>query len=144
MNMFNKPGKSNTPESSSVNLIGNGTHLVGDVKSNGDFRIDGSLKGNIEVKGKLVVGPQGSVEGEITCQNADVSGIIKGKINAADLLTLKSTAKINGDITTGKIAIEPDAQFSGTCSMAGGVVKNISAGSAEKSNTAQEVKAASN
>jgi cytoskeletal protein CcmA (bactofilin family) len=142
--MFNKPGKSNTSESTSVNLIGNGTQLIGDVKSNGDFRIDGSLKGNIEVKGKLVVGPQGSIEGEISCQNADVSGIIKGKINASDLLTLKSTAKINGDIITGKIAIEPEAQFSGTCSMAGGVVKNISAGSAEKNNAVKEVKAASN
>jgi cytoskeletal protein CcmA (bactofilin family) len=142
--MFNKPGKSNTSESTSVNLIGNGTQLIGDVKSNGDFRIDGSLKGNIEVKGKLVVGPQGSIEGEISCQNADVSGIIKGKINASDLLTLKSTAKINGDIITGKIAIEPEAQFSGTCSMAGGVVKNISAGSAEKNNAVKEVKAAAN
>ena len=103
-----------------------GTSIVGDVKSNGDFRIDGTLKGTLSVKGKLVVGPSGHIEGQIECQNADVSGEIKGKINVSELLMLRSSAKINGDIFTGKIAIEPDAQFTGTCSM-GGIVKNIQA-----------------
>ena len=118
--------KNTTIDSTSINLIGNGTQLVGDIKSNGDFRIDGKLNGTINVKGKLVVGPTGSVEGEIDCQNADISGEIKGKINVAELLSLKSTARLTGDIITNKIAIEPDASFTGTCSM-GGVVKNIQA-----------------
>jgi cytoskeletal protein CcmA (bactofilin family) len=123
--MFNKGmAKNSTIESTSINLIGNGTQLIGDIKSNGDFRIDGSLKGTIQVKGKLVVGPTGSIEGQVECQNADISGEIIGKINVAELLSLKSTARLNGDIITMKIAIEPDATFSGTCSM-GGVVKNI-------------------
>jgi cytoskeletal protein CcmA (bactofilin family) len=124
--MFNnKNGKNTVVDSTSVNLIGTGTHLTGDIKSNGDFRIDGTLKGNIEVKGKLVVGPQGTIEGEVICQNADISGQIRGKVSVSELLMLKSTAKLNGDIITAKIAIEPDAQFTGTCSMNGGVVKNI-------------------
>ena len=117
-------GKNVGSESPSINLIGNGTKLVGDVRSNGDFRIDGHLKGTISVKGKLVVGPSGSIEGEIECQNADISGEIKGRITISELLVLKSTARLHGDIITGKIAIEPEAQFTGTCSM-GGVVKNI-------------------
>jgi len=111
-------------ESSSVNLIASGTTITGDVKSNGDFRIDGTLSGTIVVKGKLVVGPSGHIEGEIECQNADISGEIKGKTSVSELLLLRATAKLNGDIFTGKISIEPDAQFTGTCSM-GGVVKNI-------------------
>jgi cytoskeletal protein CcmA (bactofilin family) len=129
----NKSGKSNVVDSTTINILGSGTSLTGEVKSNGDFRIDGNLKGNIEVKGKLVVGNGGTIEGEVVCQNADISGEIKGKLNVAELLTLKSTARIHGDIVTGKIAIEPDAQFTGTCSMGGGVVKNINANGADKS-----------
>lgn len=125
--MFNKGmAKNTTIDSTSINLIGNGTQLAGDIRSNGDFRIDGTLKGTIIVKGKLVVGPTGSIEGEIDCQNADISGEIRGKISVTELLSLKATARLNGDIITAKIAIEPDASFTGTCSM-GGVVKNIQA-----------------
>ena len=125
--MFNKNVTKNTSvESTSINLIGSGTQLTGDIKSNGDFRIDGSLKGTITVKGKLVVGPTGIIEGEVDCQNADVSGEIKGRIQVAELLSLKSTSKLNCDIITSKISIEPEAMFTGNCSM-GGVVKNIQA-----------------
>jgi|ERR1035437_3515744 cytoskeletal protein CcmA (bactofilin family) len=124
--MFSKNSKNMSSDGSSVNLLVAGTSITGDVKSNGDFRIDGTLKGTLSVKGKLVVGPNGHVEGEIECQNADVSGEIRGKINVSELLMLRASAKINGDIFTGKISIEPDAQFTGTCSM-GGIVKNIQA-----------------
>ncbi|MCW3083167.1 MAG: putative acyltransferase [Bacteroidetes bacterium] len=130
--MFNRNmAKNNTSETASVNIIGAGTSLEGDVTTNGDMRIDGSLTGTINVKGKLVVGPSGSVQGEIICQNADVFGTIKGKIGVAELLSLKSSAKLTGDIITNKIAIEPGAIFSGSCSM-GGVIKDIKSGTAEK------------
>lgn len=119
--------KNNTSESPSVNIIGAGTSIEGDVMSNGDMRVDGSLTGTINVKGKLVVGPLGMVHGEIICQNADVSGTVKGKIGVAELLSLKASAKLNGDIITNKIAIEPGALFSGSCSM-GGVIKDIKSG----------------
>jgi len=123
--------KNNASETPSVNIIGAGTSIVGDVISNGDMRIDGSLNGTIQVKGKLVVGPSGSIQGEVLCQNADVSGSIKGKISVAELLSLKASSKLNGDIITNKIAIEPGAIFSGSCSM-GGIVKDIQSGSAEQ------------
>lgn len=122
--MFNKPMAKNNNESPSVNLIGPGTIIEGDITTNGDIRIDGTLKGNIQVKGKLVVGATGILEGEAVCQNADISGSIKGKIGVAELLSLKATSKLNGDIITNKLAIEPGATFSGTCSM-GGVIKDI-------------------
>ena len=116
--------KENNSETPSVNLIGAGTIIVGDVTTNGDIRIDGSLTGSITVKGKLVVGLSGYVEGEAMCQNADISGSIKGKIAVSELLSLKASAKITGDIITNKIAVEPGATFSGTCSM-GGIIKDI-------------------
>ncbi len=113
-----------TPDSGTVNIIGAGTSIEGDVVSGGDIRIDGNLKGTIRTRGKLVVGPTGTIDGEVTCQNADVSGSIRGKVVVTELLSLKNSAKINGEITTGKLAIEPGADFSGSCSM-GGVVKEI-------------------
>ncbi len=123
--MFNKnTTKTAGVDSTSFNLIANGTQLTGDIKANGDFRIDGSLKGTISVKGKLVVGATGLIDGDIDCQNADIMGEVKGNLNVSELLSLKSTARLNCDITTAKISIEPDALFTGNCSM-GGVVKNI-------------------
>jgi cytoskeletal protein CcmA (bactofilin family) len=136
--MFSKGmAKNNASETPSVNIIGAGTFIEGDITTNGDMRIDGSLTGTINVKGKLVVGPSGMVEGEIICQNADISGTIKGKIGVAELLSLKSSSKLNGDIITNKIAIEPGAAFSGSCSM-GGVIKDIKSGTAEKAQLAEK------
>lgn len=123
--MFQKVNKSSAVESSSINLIGNGTHITGDINSNGDVRIDGTLKGNLSISGKLVVGPSGNIEGNVVCQNADISGEIHGKVTVSELLSLKSSAKLLGDIIAGKISIEPNATFTGTCNM-GAVVKNIS------------------
>jgi cytoskeletal protein CcmA (bactofilin family) len=133
--MFNKAmAKDNSSETPSVNLIGVGTVIQGDITTNGDIRIDGALTGSIAVKGKLVIGVSGSVDGEIVCQNA---GGIKGKITVSELLTLKASAKLIGDIITNKIAIEPGATFSGSCSM-GGVIKDIKGERTEKSKFAEK------
>ena len=122
--MLGLGNKNSGSEGSAINLIGSGTQINGDINSTGDVRIDGTLTGNISLNGRLVIGPNGKIEGNVTCQNADVSGEIKGKITVSEILALKNTAKILGDIATGKISIEPGAIFTGTCNM-GAVVKNI-------------------
>ena len=89
--MFNKPdnmARNNENDSPSVNLIGTGTVIRGDIKSEGDIRIAGTLIGAINSKGKVVIGSTGKVEGEIICQNADVSGTVKIKITVAGILLL--------------------------------------------------------
>jgi cytoskeletal protein CcmA (bactofilin family) len=101
----------------SRNTLGCGTKLKGEIESNGDFRIDGTLVGTIKTDGKVVVGSTGKVEGTIICQNADVEGVVKAKLNVSGLLTLKEKSKLEGDVSTGKLAIEPGAQFSGSCKM---------------------------
>jgi len=102
-------------ESPVINIIGNGTIIKGEIKASGDTRIDGTLMGSITSKGKVVVGTTGNVEGEIVCQSADISGNIKGIITVTELLAMKASASVSGDITTGIISIEPGAKFSGTC-----------------------------
>lgn len=116
--------KNQNLDSSSVNLIGNGTKIIGDIQSSGDVRIDGLLTGNIVTSGKFVLGPNGIVDGNVTSSNADISGEIKGTVNVTEMLSLKASAKVSGDIVTGKLAIDSGAVFTGTCNM-GAKVKNM-------------------
>ncbi len=109
--------KNNEAEPAAINLISNGTDITGDIKSTGDIRIDGTLTGNLNTKGKVVIGPTGKVNGEIICKNSEVSGVIEGKISVSQLLNLKASSKILGDIATSKLSIEPGAKFTGNCKM---------------------------
>ena len=113
----------NAPER--LNRIVDGTVIEGTFNSQSNIRVDGTVTGTINTKGRLVVGPKGRIEGDVICNNAEVEGVVEGKIKVNELLALRATAKILGDIHTGKLAIEPGATFTGTCSM-GGVVKEMS------------------
>ncbi len=109
--------KFNEAEAAAINLISSGTDITGDIKSGGDLRIDGTLNGNLNTKGKVVIGPTGKVNGEVVCKNSEVSGTVEGKITVHQLLILKVSSKIFGDIVTAKLSIEPGAIFSGNCKM---------------------------
>ncbi|NLJ43954.1 MAG: polymer-forming cytoskeletal protein, partial [Bacteroidales bacterium] len=110
-------GKFNETDNTAINLLSNGTEITGDIKSNGDIRIDGFLTGNLTTKGKVVIGPTGKVKGEVYCKNSEVSGNIEGRICVSQLLTLKADSRIAGDIVTFKLSIEPGAKFTGNCKM---------------------------
>lgn len=99
------------------NMILAGTTIKGDIESNENIRFEGTLIGNVSTKGKIIIGPTGTIRGEIVCKNADVEGKIEGKITVTDLLSLKSTSIIDGDIVAKRLAIEPGAKFTGSCSM---------------------------
>ncbi|HRH65427.1 MAG TPA: polymer-forming cytoskeletal protein [Bacteroidia bacterium] len=129
--MFNKKEKNTIPtakgadgSSSSINLIGAGTVIEGDIRSNGDIRIDGTVYGHVISKAKVVIGATGMVEGDVNSQNADVSGTIKGKTAVSELLFLKNTSRVIGDIVTGKLVVEVGATFTGSCNM-GPEIKDI-------------------
>ncbi|MBT6325784.1 MAG: polymer-forming cytoskeletal protein [Bdellovibrionales bacterium] len=107
-----------------VNMIGAGTIITGEIISKGDIRIDWVLKGSVNTEGKVVLGSEGMIEGDVICKDADISGTIKAKITVSQLLSLKTSAKLNGDIITNKLSIEPGAAFSGSCSM-GAVIKDL-------------------
>jgi cytoskeletal protein CcmA (bactofilin family) len=113
--------------SNSSNVIGKGTVLEGNVETFGNIRIEGKVIGNIKSKSKVALGHSSHVEGNITAQNADIEGEVKGKIEISEMLVLKATAVINGDIVTGKLVVEPGAVFNGSCKM-GAAVKDIKIG----------------
>ena len=120
--MFNGKTKSDvlmeTPSGSSTSLIGAGTSMKGDITSNGDLRIDGTLVGNIHCSAKVVIGANGVVQGDINGQQADIMGKVTGTIKVKDLLQLKGGSVINGNIQAAKLQIEPTANFNGECHMA--------------------------
>lgn len=116
MAIFNA-NKNQTFNPQEINIINAGTSIVGDINSEGDLRIDGSVKGSIVVKSKLVIGPSSKIEGNIKAANCDVSGLVNGNMEIGELLSVKATAKIVGDITSQKLVIESGAEFNGRSQM---------------------------
>lgn len=121
--MFTKKDKPYTELLGKTNRIVEGTIIKGDIISKADFRLDGELIGNFQSAGKLVIGPSGSVTGDISCNNADIEGKFSGTIKVVELLNVKSKASIQGDATVGKLAVEPGADFSASCIMKENLIK---------------------
>jgi cytoskeletal protein CcmA (bactofilin family) len=124
MAMFGSNGNVNKEErrvqeniSVIANIVGKGTTITGDVETPGNIRIDGKLKGNIKCKQKVALGQGSFVEGNIYAQNAEIEGEVVGLLEVSDVLVLKPTAVISGDIHTGKLVVEAGAKFNGTCKM---------------------------
>ena len=97
--------------------INPGTQMEGNLTSDGDIRLDGNMVGNLTTKAKVVIGPQGSISGNIDSASADIFGKVKGDIRVKELLFLKNTAAVDGDIFTSKLVVESGAQFNGSCVM---------------------------
>ncbi|WP_339916158.1 polymer-forming cytoskeletal protein [Yeosuana marina] len=117
----NKKIKKMEEVTSSQNIISQGTKMVGDFNSEGDFRIDGTVEGNIKTTGKVVVGKSGFVKGSLEGTDAHFEGKFSGKLILSGTLTLKSTAFIEGEVVVGKLSVEPGATFNVTCVMKGTV-----------------------
>lgn len=117
--MFEKSTKSYADLQGKTNRIVEGTAIKGDMESVADFRLDGQLIGNFNSQGKLVIGPAGSVLGDINAKNVDIEGRAEGKITVTEILNIKSTANIKGEVTCGKLSVEPGANFTATCIMKG-------------------------
>ena len=127
-----KRGRGDAVESSTQqNRIAQGTTIVGDIVSEGGFRIDGAIQGTIKTPGKIVVGKSGVVNGTLEGANADFEGRFSGKMKLTGVLSLKSSAFIEGEVEIGKLAVEPGATFNAVCSMKG-AVKELNKGEQRK------------
>ncbi len=101
----------------SINVIGADTTIEGNVTSKGDVRIDGTLIGTIKTSSKLVLGVSGTIEGDFEAKSADISGKVKGNARVSEILYLKSTSRIFGNIQTDKLVVESGGEFNGSCEM---------------------------
>lgn len=119
-------GSSPIANSSTINTIVEGTYAEGTISTQSDLRIDGTVNGNINCEGKLIIGPTGNVEGDVTSQNAVVEGKFSGNLTIHDILDVRESATVVGEIKTGKLLVQNGATFTGNCDM-GHRIKNISA-----------------
>ena len=103
------------------NMISQGTKIVGNISSNSDFRVEGNIEGEIKSSGKVVVGISVIINGSLIGENADFEGSFSGKLKLGGMLTLRSSAYIEGEVEISKLSVEPGATFNATCSMKGGV-----------------------
>jgi cytoskeletal protein CcmA (bactofilin family) len=103
-------------------LISAGTTIKGDISSNSDLRIDGTIIGNINSNAKIVIGNSGVVEGDIYGNHADIVGKTSGTIKVKELLQLRGECVVNGNIYAGKLQVEPTATFNGQCHMGANIV----------------------
>ncbi len=134
-----------TPGSTSgaINALVKGTSVEGSLRCENDLRIDGTHKGKINCQAKIIIGPSGFVDGEIKCQNAVIEGRFKGILQVSDLLNVRETAEVDGEITTNKLLVQSGAKFNVACHMevagANGVAKNVDLKSNQSGNAAREV-----
>jgi cytoskeletal protein CcmA (bactofilin family) len=116
-----KDKKSQSTKTMERNVIAKNTRIVGDIKSEGDFRIDGALEGTLVTSGRVIIGAEGSIQGKVEAGNADIEGKLSGNLLVSQTLTIKSTANISGDVVIGKLSVEPGAIFNATCAMKGAI-----------------------
>jgi len=119
--MFNNKEKTQKLKVMEINVVAKNTAIIGDIISEGDFRIDGTLEGNIKTKGRVIIGISGSVKGKIDAVNSDIEGKFSGDLLVQETLTIKATAIISGDVVIGKLSVEPGATFNASCSMRGAI-----------------------
>jgi len=115
--MLNKNQKEVEELSNSSNIIGKGTIVNGSIETFGNIRVEGRVVGDIKTKSKAAFGNSSQVDGSVLAQNAEVAGHIAGTIEVTELLVLKATASIDGDIITNKLLVESGASFNGKCKM---------------------------
>lgn len=116
---------SSGPSSNSTNSIVAGTNIKGSIQANSDIRIDGEIEGDIHCSGKVIIGPQGVVKGEVNCQNAVIEGTFEGVLKVKEVLNVKENAKISGDINTDQLLVQAGAVFNVSCNMGGQTLKSI-------------------
>ena len=133
----NKKDRQDYESSSSQNIVSNGTRIIGDISSEGDLRIDGTVEGNLKTPGKVVVGKSGIIKGTLNGTDAYFEGKFSGKLTLSGTLTLKSSAHIEGEVVLGKLEVEPGATFNVTCVMKGSV-KQFNQGEQPKPPTEKE------
>ena len=106
-----------TASTTSSNSLVQGTNIEGNVQADKDIRIDGTLRGTLHCKGKVIIGPTGYITGDITCENAVIEGRFEGVLIVGDVLHVKETAKIDGDVFTQKLVVQPGSIFNVKCKM---------------------------
>lgn len=119
------PKSASSLSSNSLNALVKGTVVEGTLRCDSDLRVDGTIKGKLTCKSKVIIGPTGVVDGEIRCENAVVEGEFKGKLTVSELLNIRETASVEGEVITNKLLVQSGAKFNVSCKMETGGVNGL-------------------
>ena len=119
--MFSNKEKPIKPKTMERNVVAKNTSITGDIISEGNFRIDGTLEGTLKTNGRVIIGVDGMINGKVESDNADIEGKFSGELIVHETLSIKGTASISGDVIVGKLSVEPGATFNASCAMKGAV-----------------------
>ena len=142
--MFGGKDKTATASSSAaspsggLNSLVKDTHVEGTIRTASDFRIEGTLVGSLDCQAKLIIGGSGNVNGEVSCKTAMIEGVFEGNLRVADLLEVRETARVNGDISYGKLKIDAGAQLTGQLRQGGAAGKPAAPSAAQRNGKARE------
>ncbi|MBR1928329.1 MAG: polymer-forming cytoskeletal protein [Paludibacteraceae bacterium] len=109
--------QTNQPTGTLYNALTAGSKIIGTIIADSDIRIDGTVEGDLQCSGKVVIGEKGLLKGTINCQNAEILGKLDGKIEVKQTLALRASSNLHGEVRTQTLIVEPNAIFNGTCAM---------------------------
>ncbi len=122
--MFNKSNPEKENSTGMATIVAAGTTITGNIESKGDIRVDGTLTGNLQTGSKVIIGSSGKITGDVIAQQADVLGNVTGTIKVTDLLYLKGSCHVTGNIYAGQLQVDASATFNGECHMGAAAVSN--------------------
>jgi cytoskeletal protein CcmA (bactofilin family) len=99
-------------------IVGTSVKLKGNLKSDGDITVDGSVNGEIKTKGTVNIGPNAHIIANVSAKNVNISGTVQGNVVANDKLNISESGRIFGDISANILSISAGALFTGKSSMA--------------------------
>ena len=105
------------PPDSVISIIGPGMSVVGDCSTDGTIRIEGRVERSIRAGKAVVIGKDGVVDGDVSTQDAVVSGTVSGTLVAASRLEIQATAQVDGEVRAKRLQLEEGAVLNGTVHM---------------------------
>jgi cytoskeletal protein CcmA (bactofilin family) len=98
---------------SAETIVGTSVKLKGNLKSEGNITIDGSINGEVKTKGTVTIGPNANIIANVKAANVTVSGTVQGNIQATERLNITETGRVYGDVTANILSISAGAVFTG-------------------------------
>jgi cytoskeletal protein CcmA (bactofilin family) len=101
----------------SESIVGPSVKIDGDLKSQGNLRIDGTVTGKVKTTQNLYVGESANISADIEAENAVIGGVVQGNVKVTGALVLGRNGRLLGDMVCGTLQVEEGGYFAGKCQM---------------------------
>lgn len=98
-------------------IVSSAMRVEGELKSNGNIKIDGIVSGKVHTAADLMIGSNAQIDADLIANNALVAGVVKGNVTVKNSLLILETGKLIGNISCANLGIKEGAYFAGQCRM---------------------------